>query len=220
MSSSHPRSEERPDGRVPIVLTKVPKEGFIVVRFLGEISGLLMHFRKKPGPLYCRGHECPTSIHGKLRAEWRGYAAVQLWRDDKHQDWVPTVVELTTHFWGLIHDQELRGQSWQLFREVNERGKLQVVGRKLDAIAERSLPNPHPILPCLWRIYGTKDIELGQEPAIPPAELVEPVKGSRPPLPTRRRKVEEPIADPAEVRRIISEGKARLGLPIESNGKH
>jgi len=206
--SERSRGSQGPASEVPIlVTTRVPDFGHLCVRFLGEISGFHSHYQKGKHPIYCREEECLPAIHRKIRADWHGYAAVEMYREAQG-DWLPTVLELTNHLYAVFGNRRMRGSYWKLWREVGHKKKKQATGVLLDEVNPESLPPWFCVKQAVSRLYAVLDIRWGIEPALPPAEPVLPSQGPRPkflgnpdpseakpgtPLPSFRRSFEERV---------------------------
>jgi len=220
MSGRSPAPQGQGSEGTPLLLVKVPAIGFIVVRFLGEISGFHTHYKKGMGPIYCRGEECPPKWHRELRQEWKGYVAGEEWKDE-HSHWLPCVVEITNHLFSMIGTTKVRGTYWKLLRVPAEKKRREVHGFKLDEVDPDSLPPAFSVKNTVFRCYGTTDIVWGQQPHLPPAQLMLPSKGPRPkilgaPVPSEP----EETLDVSEIRQLYAKSRERMQSSTETNGKH
>jgi hypothetical protein len=225
MRRKTPRRRIEPPADRPsdITLLPVPKEGRCTVRFLGECISLIQHYHRDI-PQACPGEEdCPAAIH-RSGSRWKGYAAVERWRDVPYEDWLPQVLEITAGLWTKLQGRLLRGEVWTLWRELGLHGCKEVCGEHVDTVNADMLREDVPVEPTIYRVYGTKRILFGVEPPLPPLPVLMPSKSPPP------RKAVKALPDdhPEEVRKkqaAMAKLRERIGRPTETpepsaNGRH
>lgn len=142
--------------QVPILVQSVPKTGKLLVRFLGNPVGILVH-RPKGKPFPCPGsHACQCHDFGK----WKGYAPAQRW-DQKSHKWLPVVFELTEGAVSCTGVEDLRGQGWEFVRVKTAYASQEVQGNRTSTYDSQALPQPFDVVPVVERLYGTRQIEWG-----------------------------------------------------------
>lgn len=203
MSANDRGPQGPPSPRLELRVVPAPKQGILIIRFLGPVRGILTHWSKKR-PLACPGPlSCPTTVH-RSRAEWKGYAPAEQWRDAK-QDWLPCVFEVTENLWRDLQTHQLRGQLWKIARElVKPPRTTRVVGELAEEHNGDLFPPAFSIEAAIWRLYGTKEIAFDLDPDIPPPELIVPNKGPRPSFLGTPKKEE---SEPAVTRLTMEEAR-------------
>lgn len=125
--SQRKRPVPGPGEPIQLRLHSVPKLGKERVRFLGDYTGLLAHWKNNvslPCPGTDRG-QC--KVHG-LMTTWQGFAPAEFYRGGQFRDWVPCVQEISDRFRQLLGTEPLRGQVWDLYRAVGEHGRVECTG--------------------------------------------------------------------------------------------
>jgi hypothetical protein len=179
-----PRRDDGSAAPLPYECVPVPREGKIVVRFLGPVEGLITHYtavEKKKRPVWCPGiDQCPASIH-RSGSEWKGYAPCQRWRTTPHSDWVTCVFEITACGHELLKDRDLRGEMWEFARSLQKGKHKEVTSKYLTNCPGVDLPGPFSLIPCLSRLYRAADIRLGVECPYLPRQFAAPQQDIVPP---------------------------------------
>jgi hypothetical protein len=160
------RASVAPGAPVPVELVSTPAEGPLIVRWLGDIRGMLVHWGKKassacPGP-----EECPTAVH-RSKTYWKGFAAAEYWRAGQYQDWAPCVYEVTEHLFEQLEGSELRGTVWTVRREIGRGGLKEVTGEMTGEVNPDYLRTAFPIEPVVYRVYRSTHILLDVLPLMP-----------------------------------------------------
>jgi len=218
MAKQRRRPQPPPGAMVEVEVVSVPKEGPIIVRFLGIIRGILTHWGKDSS-VACPGADvCPTSTH-RGRTLWKGYIAAEWWRGGQYQDWCPCAFEVTQRLGELMDGAELRGTVWTCRRQIGRGGVKEAVGEQTDEVDPDRLRQPFSVEPAVCRVFGTTRIAWDVEPYLPrpvvlcaaagPAPLEAPQEGPEPADTGRSMK--------DEIRQHLIEGtlpdKYRLSLP-------
>lgn len=182
----------------PVQVLSVPENLPIIVRFLGPIRGLVVHWQGKRS-VPCDGpSDCPSSRH-KLPPIWKGYAAVEQW-DKPSRLWIPFVLEVTGNLEELLRDRELRGETWTLFR-ICKKGKTDPVqGIYCERVAENKLSAAFDIVPILQRIYNQQTLRLDVPNFQAPKVFLDPVAGDAPKIPDELTRTTEEKPDPETLR--------------------
>jgi hypothetical protein len=180
MSRKQERPQPPPGAPVQIEVVSVPPEKPIVVRWLGTIEGMLVHWGKTSS-VACPGEsECPTAIH-RGKTLWKGYVAAEFFREAQYQDWAPCVLEITERLRDQILGAVLRGTVWRLQRVVGRYGAKEVWGEQIDEINGDVLRPTFPIYPAIFRVYRTTRIAFGAAPVVPAKIELPPSSGYIPP---------------------------------------
>ena len=169
-----------PGAVVPLRMESAPKDGTpLIVRFLGPVSGILVHWRKKE-PLACPGAEsCPTANH-RLQTRWKGYSAAEWWCAGQYQDWAPCVFEITEHLWDLLEGAELRGTVWRIQRQLNADAQKEVHGEQIGEVNEDYLRPAFSVEGVVQKVFKTPWIKF-DVPRLFERRLLLPASSGAPP---------------------------------------
>jgi hypothetical protein len=166
---------------VYLEMTSVPKEGSLTVIFLGNATGVNIHWPRKL-PVPCPGHiHCKSDVH-RSRTVWKGYAPVEVWRPKPHADWCPTVLEITERLDELLKGREYRGEVWTLCRQPGRQGHFEVTGHLIESRSPDSIRDPFCVRGVVQRVYRTTHIDFGVESPLPPRIFLSPTTSAPPPL--------------------------------------
>lgn len=174
-----------------------------VVKFLGKLQGLITHFSKRTGSVWCPGpEECPTATH-RLGPDFKAYAPVEVWLE-KEQVWRPRVLEATANLEQYLRGRRLRGEVWSLARRNEKNPKLPadkysaVVGAFCERIDDDQLSPEFAIEPVLKRFFGEPRLVLGAVNPMPDKLRLADVKAQPPNIPKDLLPPPPPEEDPAE----------------------
>jgi hypothetical protein len=156
---------------VEIVVTRIPKDGAIRVRFLEDPHGTHLHYM---GKLFkpCLGDECDTAIH-RRPIDWRGFAAVQMLQTSPTPAWVPTVLEITDRLRLYLGEETLRGTIWNLWRRTNQRQRQEFYGEKIDDIHPSLIPPAFKTRRAVERMYKVSPMLWDLKPLFDDPEIVQ-----------------------------------------------
>lgn len=164
--------QSKPQGNVVALrVFRVEPGQNVFIRVLSEsYCGLLTHFSKGRS-VYCKGSECPATVHN-VDPTWKGYAAVEIHRPGT-QVWVPWVLEITEHLELDMRGIFARGQVWELWAEKQTDKRRPPVQGKL---AERRDPLRFPaafdIVPVIQCLYHNTRLDLQKKNPLPPRVIV------------------------------------------------
>ena len=143
---------------VSLRLTRIPSEGFTVVKFMSYVHGILTH-RPRSASMPCPGSDlCPKGTH-LSKTVWKGYAAVLVWREQPFADWTPSVLELTEQLDAFLGPNSRVGEVWKLFRELGTSKHKEAMGEYLETRQCDVVQGLTWIQPCLYKVYGTPFIK-------------------------------------------------------------
>lgn len=219
------REQRRAADGDSVRVLSVPLGAPVVVRFLGPVQGLLLHWhggRSVP----CQGQgDCPATIH-RSRTLWRGYGPVEGW-DEPWRLWRPAVLEVTEGLEEYLRGRTLRGEVWQLVRDGALGKRAPVEGVFCEALDDGKVSPWFDPLPVLQRFYHTTAISLGALNPLPPRTTLPAVGGAAPNLPEairpapaeqvssqRQRRIRDMVEEQERERR-----RGQTGEP-SSNGQH
>lgn len=178
----------------------VPIGAPVIVRFLGPVQGLLLHWhggRSVP----CQGTgDCPPTVH-RSRTLWRGYGAVEGW-DEAWSKWRPAVLEVTEGLEEYLRGRTLRGEVWQLVRDGALGKRAPVEGAYCETQEDQAVSPWFDPLPVLQRFYHTTSIVLGALNPLPPRTSLPAVSGPAPNLPVGLRPAPAEEMSPQRHRRM------------------
>lgn len=227
--SRGPTSPQTRNSAVQVL--SVPPGMPVVVRFLGPIRGLEVHWQGKRS-VPCDGDAgCLPAIHRTPKV-WKGYAPVEQWHPSEKL-WRAWVLEVTSNLEETLRDRELRGETWTLFREGKGRNNDPVLGVYCERVPESKLSACFDIVPVLVRVFNKRVFKLDIPNTLAPKVFIEPVAGNAPKLPAELLPDPEPQEDPAareklrEMMRNLRGGSStgktatdQAGKDPSSNGKH
>lgn len=172
-----------------ITLYRVQGAEAIFIKTLTEdYRGLFTHY-KRPESLVCTGENCRHALHG-IKRVWKGYVPILI-NIPKTPRWVPYCFEITEHLELDLRGVWARGQTWEIYRDVDKKSKNGPVHGKLHADATpENLPAPFNIVPCLRAVYHTDVIDLCHKSPLPPRVYIEAVEMPAPEV-TKPNKVQE-----------------------------
>lgn len=178
----------------------IPANVPTTVRFLGGVSGLIVHWNGKrslpcPGPA-----DCLPAVH-RLRSVWRGYAPGECW-DSNRQLWIPGVIPITSALEEQLRARTLRGEVWVLSRMQDSKKQVPVQGLYCERQSEDVLSACFDILPVLQRFYSVPTLVLGVLNPTPAKVLLEPAAGPAPNLPAGLQPPAEAPPTPEEIARF------------------
>jgi len=170
-----------PSASAPVTVLAVPERLPLVVRFLGPVRGLELHWHQKR-PVPCAGAaDCPQSIH-RTSIIWKGYAAVQLW-DPAAKLWRAHALAVTSHLEERLRGRDLRGEVWSVWRD-GERGKNDpVYGVLCERLDPSTLTPAFDLLPILLRLYHVRSLRLDIPNETPARIVVAPTADAPPHIP-------------------------------------
>ena len=210
--------------RTAVRVLSVPIEQPIIVRHLGPLRGLLLHWhsgRSKP----CEGVDCcPTAIH-RSRTIWRAYGCVEGWNAIARV-WTPAVLELTSSGEEFVRGRDLRGEVWLWDREGERSKRAPVVGVLCERTNPAAVRAQWDIEPILLRFFNVRSIRLDVPNPTPPKVFLESVAGEPPALPPDLLAPEARTLTPAEIResirkaRDVVRGKPHSGEPSTNGRTH
>lgn len=186
-----------PGAALALRITAVPQDGTaITVRFLGNYLGIHTHWSGKSSVPCCQ--ECPNTLH-RGKVVWKGFGAVERWRDEPYCDWEPTVLEITERLDESLYGLELRGQVYQLGRTLGAHSKPEVTATHLGQDVENLSPcfDARPVVERMYR--PATPIVWGLRPLCPPRMFVSPVKAPRPPFIPSAQVESPPVRSAAEM---------------------
>lgn len=134
-----------------------------------RVLGCLSHY--KGTSIYCRGKDCPSSVHA-VDATWKGYIGVQVFLRDANT-WRPYVLEVSENL-----ELDMRGlygpnQVWEIYRLPGRKkhgGKLE--GKMLEDRGEDGALPVFDILPPVRTMYHATDLVLNVENPMPDRVVV------------------------------------------------
>jgi hypothetical protein len=129
----------------------VPGNAPIIVRFLGPLWGVNLHWHGGRSHACCGPNDCPPAIH-RARMTWRGYACVE-GLNGQTRKWHPALLEITESLEEFLRGRALRGECWYLFREGEGKKTAAVIGKQLEANPHWILREAFPMEPILRRLY-------------------------------------------------------------------
>lgn len=154
-----------PNAPQPIRVLSIKDAQPVVVRFLDQYQGLVLHW-KAGGSVPCEGeHSCPQAVH-RCRIFWRGYAPSQVWLPSR-KGWLPCVLEITERLEQLLAGRQLRGEIWKLWRPRVKKTGSPVLGEYQETQHPELLPAAIDIEPVLIRLFHCTHLLLGAENPIP-----------------------------------------------------
>lgn len=185
--------------RVQVRILSVPLDQPIVVRHLGAMRGLLLHWHQGRTRACSGVDSCPTAIHNQ-KTVWRAYGPVEGWNQVSRL-WTPAVLELTAGGEEYIRGRELRGEVW-LWDRAEPRGKrAAVIGVHCETVAVDGLNPAFDVEPILRRFFNETAIRLGIPNPLAPKIFLNATPGSPPNLPSQVGEGAPADLSPEEIRR-------------------
>lgn len=191
---SRPRSVPRPVSILSVIRSKL-----LVVRFLGDYTGILEHWDRRPPSVPCRGDDCPGKYHS-MRTVWKGFAPVETW-DEKERLWIAGVLEITESLEHLLSRERLRGLVWSLFFEETERHHKKVQGFTVPCVETQPIRDAFDVRPIVCHAYHDQGIRFDVPNPLPPRVCMEAVAGDAPSLPQAPDQLRQAPDTPEEVER-------------------
>lgn len=150
-----------------------------LVRFLGNYTGMLQHWKTDRISFACSGpHSCPKPLHS-LKTTWKGYAPAERWNDVKRL-WIPVACEITANLDEELAGEELRGLVYRLERERNADGAFPVTAVLFESHVGRKLREPFDVRVVVQRIYPNTEIWWGAVNTLPKRIILEALAGDAP----------------------------------------
>lgn len=219
--SPAPRTDSR-NPLSPVKVISVPQGTGIYVKFLGNLRGLLTHW-KSGRTVPCSGDDtCPITLHRTAKI-FKAYAAVLEWRPDV-QRWRPAVLEATANLEEYLRGRKLRGEVWILAREKEKEKTSPVKGAYVETVIEPSLQDEFAIEDVLCRLFNVNCLNLGVPNPLPKKIVLQDVLDPPPPVPLDFQAEAPQPEDPAErakVRELLRASLGRVGrgpAPASANG--
>lgn len=207
----------------PMKVLRVHKGDNIFIRTLSPgYFGYATHYVKKRSH-FCLGRECPGDRH-KWDVSWKGYCSVEQWFEGDGA-WFPAALEITEQLeldFRRVYD---RGQIWELWKLLSNKGEAEPVRGKLHEQRDpKTFPGEHDIAPVIKSLYHVQELPECVKSWIPDRVVVKPSIGDGPALlggetrEEKERKREEANRLYEELRSAQKEKKS----PREKNlnGKH
>jgi hypothetical protein len=219
MANGQRPSADGPHRKNVVRIVPVPAIGVIAVRFLGELQGLLTHYKGK-GTVPCPGEgKCNPADH-RLRTIFKAYAAMQSW-DSQEKMWFSGVLEATEALEEQLRDRKLRGEVWILSRDEGKGNRGTVFGVFSESIDPDRLPPAFDVRPVLERVFHRTDFVLGVKNPMPRQLILPGTHDDQPKLPLPVEAIEEPKPTKEQMQRlreVIGRRSSTVPQP-SSNGK-
>ena len=163
----------------PMKTLRVHSGDNIIVRTLSPLYfGFLTHWCKKRSKL-CFYKECPGEIH-KCDMAWKGYASVEQWFPG-NAAWFPASLEITESLELDMRDLYARGQVWEIWKTLSDRGESEPVrGKMHESHPEETLPAEYDVFPVIRALYHVVDLPPRVKSHVPQRILVAPSPGPKP----------------------------------------
>lgn len=195
MESRFADGSKDPANRFALRILRIERGTSTVVRTLGEsYRGCFVHWNGERNE-YCPGEsDCPPRLHKPDNTIWKGYVAVEQWRQDLNR-WLPTLLEITEGLELDFRGRFDRGQVWELSRAPQQKKKkaTAVRGVLLETRDESTFPPAFDFRPHLVSVYHVNPVLLLHDNPMPPRMLLEPSEGAPPVKPGQLR---EPVRLP------------------------
>jgi hypothetical protein len=161
----------------------------ITTLILGPCYGAMLHYRPNRSPLLCLGADCAPATH-KLNLSWKGYLPAELWVSQE-EEYVPCVLEVTSHAEHQLAQRKLRGELWMWIRDGST-NKAPMVGKYLERFAENECGEVFDLAPILSRFYRVPRLPESLPNPVPPQTIVTARTGRAPALHVHQQTVSAP----------------------------
>jgi hypothetical protein len=145
--------------------------------FSRAVNGLRTHYHKGRSHL-CLNQICPPAVH-TVPITWKGYIAAAVWTLPEGL-WRPIVLEVTEALELDFRGLYARGQVWDVFCPHKTGKANPAVRGRLATVGEGPVPEAFSCLEVLRHLYHVEHVELNVANALPPRQLMEPIRGPSP----------------------------------------
>lgn len=189
----------------------------VLARMLSEsYGGCFTHFLKGRSAL-CHGRDCELRSC-ILHRTWKGYCAIEVWHD-LDNCWMPWCLEITERLELDLRGLYARGQTWELYRDMQHSAKKTPVnGKLMETCDADTLPPAFDIVPCLRSIYHVNHVDLSIPSPLPMQVIVSASAGEPPAIVKEIRAKKKAQAD-APPYSFVEEMNRRKKSPSEKKAE-
>lgn len=184
-----------------------------ICMFLGELTGSLQHYPRGRS-VVCKTRVKGCKFCGLFPQRFFAYAPGRVYRQASDQ-WIPTVLQVTSNAWQTLRGRNVRGEVWELEKEAREDNRGPVNVRYLTTVEDSQIGPAFNIEPALQRMLDAVELHLGQEDPTTPKVKVQAITLDDPEL----RKFARPTERPVETQPAKKSLKEMIEERARANGK-